>query len=690
MTGMGPAHEAGDPLGERAVAAASRGSGTALDIAALSEAMGRGRPVVTGVRPSVDGGRYPAKASIGEPVVVTADVFADGHDELACLLFFRSEGEEQWLSTPMRPLGNDVWTAEFAVDRLGPHRFLIRAALDAFATWRRDLRARAEASQAVDVELRVGASLVAEAARRATGPDAATLREHFGALDAAAREAQAGDPGRGLELATSPGLAQAMERWPDLRTAVTSESYAVVVDPSEARFSAWYEMFARSASPDPSRPGTLADVEARLPYVADLGFDTLYLSPIHPIGTTNRKGRDGSTTCDLGDPGSPWAIGNAAGGHVAIHPELGSFDDFDRLVRSAAEMGIDVALDLAFNCSPDHPWVVEHPGWFRHLPDGTIRYAENPPKRYEDVYPIDFSTTAWRDLWASLRDVVLFWIGHGVRVFRVDNPHTKPMRLWEWLIPSVKAEHPDVRFLAEAFTRPRVMEHLAKVGFSQSYTYFTWRNEKWELESYLRELVATDVADYFRPNFWPNTPDILHETLQRGGRGVFVARLVLAATLSSNFGMYGPAFELMERVPRFEGSEEYLHSEKYEVRHWDLDRPGTLAPVVAAVNAARRAHPALQQNRTLRFHHVEDDRLIAYSKIAPGDTVVVVASLDATQRHEAMVHLDLDHLGVDAARPYQVHDLLHGDRYEWRGHSNFVALDPGRPAHLFHLIAPGE
>ncbi len=666
-----------------------RSGGEAADIAAVPEEFGRERPVITGVRPAVDGGRYAAKASLGELVVVTADVFADGHDELACVLFFRPEAQEGWSSTPMRPLGNDVWTAEFDPERLGPHRFHIRAALDGFTTWRRDLRARAEAGQVLDVELLVGAAMVAKAAGRAVGPDEAVLHAYADGL-AAAAEAGAREAGRGLELAASPGLAEAMARWPDPWTSVTSESFAVVVDPERARCSAWYELFPRSASPDPSRPGTLADVEARLAYVAELGFDTLYLSPIHPIGTTNRKGRDGRSTCEPGDPGSPWAIGGAAGGHLAIEPGLGSFDDFDRLVHTAGEMGIEVALDLAFTCSPDHPWVAEHPEWFRHLPDGTIRYAENPPKRYEDVYPFDFSAAQWRDLWASLREVVLFWMGHGVRVFRVDNPHTKPLRFWEWLIGSVKAEHPDVRFLAEAFTRPRVMEHLAKIGFSQSYTYFTWRNEKWELESYLRELIDTGVADYFRPNFWPNTPDILHETLQKGGRGVFVARLVLAATLSSNFGIYGPAFEQMERMPRFEGSEEYLHSEKYEVRHWDVGQPGTLAPVVAKVNAARRAHPALQQNRTLRLHHVEHDQLIAYSKTARDDIVVVVASLDARRRHEAMLHLDLDHLGVDPERPYEMRDLLHGERYEWRGHSNFVALDPGRPAHVFHLIAPGH
>ncbi|HXY27284.1 MAG TPA: alpha-1,4-glucan--maltose-1-phosphate maltosyltransferase, partial [Acidimicrobiales bacterium] len=532
-----------------------------VDLAAVPEATGRARPVVTGIRPSVDGGRYAAKASIGEPVVVTADVFADGHDELACVLFFRPEAEEQWSSTPMRSLGNDVWEAAFEVDRLGPHRFFVRAAVDGFATWCRDLQVRAEAGQVLDVELDVGAAMVDEAATRASGADAAALGQHAEALRTAVPGARAGDPGPGLELAASPELVQVMERWPDLRTSVTSESYVVTVDPRRARFSAWYEMFPRSASPEPSRPGTLADVEARLPYVAELGFDTLYLPPIHPIGTTNRKGHDGSATCEPGDPGSPWAIGGAAGGHTAIHPELGSFEDFDRLVRSAAELGIDVALDLAYNCSPDHPWVAEHPEWFRHLPDGTIRHAENPPKRYEDVFPLDFSTTAWRELWATLRDVVLFWIGHGVRVFRVDNPHTKPMRFWEWLIPSVKAEHPDVCFLSEAFTRPRVMEHLAKVGFSQSYTYFTWRNTKAELTEYVSDLVDAALPDFFRPNFFTNTPDILTEYLQHGGRPAFEARLVLAATLSPSYGIYS-GYERLENVPLRPGSEEYLDSEK--------------------------------------------------------------------------------------------------------------------------------
>ncbi len=677
------------PRGDEVVAVGPEGALREGAQPADIDLAGRSRPVIGHVRPSVDGGRYPAKGSLGEPVVVTADVFTDGQDELACTLLFRHRDEEEWKAAPMVCVGNDVWTAEFVAQRLGMHLFCLRATVDWFGTWQHDLSAKAGAGQPVDVELLVGSDIVAAAAGRAQGADAAALGGWSRGLRQAAAAAAQGDASAGLELASHAPLVEAMGRWPDALPEATSDTFRVQIDRERARCSAWYEMFPRSASPDWTRPGTLADTTARLPYVAAMGFDTLYLPPIHPIGVTNRKGRDGSDASEPGDPGSPWAIGSAAGGHTAIDPELGSFADFDRLLRAAAELGIDVALDLAFQCSPDHPWVSEHPEWFRRLPDGSIRYAENPPKRYQDVYPIDFGIEAWRELWTELREVVRFWIARGVRVFRVDNPHTKPMRFWEWLIASVKSEHPDVIFLSEAFTRPRVMEHLAKIGFSQSYTYFTWRNTKWELESYLTELTTTDVADYFRPNLWPNTPDILHETLQSGGRGTFVARLVLAATLASNFGIYGPAFELQEHLPRSEGSEEYLHSEKYEVRHWDLARPDSLAPVVATINAARRAHPALRGNRTLRFHHVENDRLIAYTKTAPGpDIVLVVVNLQAMARHEGWVHLDLDAWGLDAERPYRLHDLLHGVTYEWRGPHNYVVLDPDTPAHLFHVQPP--
>jgi len=471
------------------------------------------------------------------------------------------------------------------------------------------------------------------------------------------------------------------------------------VERARARFSSWYEIFPRSASPDPARPGTLADVEALLPYVSRLGFDVLYLPPIHPIGITARKGPNGAGEAGPGDPGSPWAIGTAAGGHTAVHPELGTLADFDRLVTAAAAEGIEVALDLTFQCSPDHPWVTEHPDWFRRLPDGSIRTAENPPKRYEDVWPLDFETADWRRLWEALHGVVEFWIGHGVRIFRVDNPHTKPLRFWEWLLAAVRADHPEVIMLAEAFTRPRIMEHLAKVGFSQSYTYFTWRNTAWELEEYLTELTRTPLADYFRPNLWPNTPDILHEVLQHGGRPAFEARLVLAATLAASYGIYGPAFELLERQPRNPGSEEYLNSDKFEVRHRNLDQPDGLADLVARVNAIRLGHPALQQNRTLRFHGVDNDRLLVYSKTAgcspgvPGwdDVVLIAVNLDPSATQGGTVHLDLAALQLDPVEAFAVHDLLTDARYLWTGADNYIQLDPEVvSAHILHLERPGS
>ncbi len=443
-------------------------------------------------------------------------------------------------------------------------------------------------------------------------------------------------------------------------------------------------------------------MEARLPYLTQLGIDVLYLPPIHPIGTTSRKGGDGAPVAEPGEPGSPWAIGAPEGGHTAVHPLLGSIEDLDHLVAAAATRGIDVALDLAFQCSPDHPWVHGHPEWFRHRPDGSIRYAENPPKRYEDIYPLDFDTEAWRDLWDALLGVVEFWIAHGITVFRVDNPHTKPLSFWEWLIGSVKRSHPEAVFLAEAFTRPKVMYRLAKAGFTQSYTYFTWRQTRWELEAYLTELTRTEVADYFRPNFWPNTPDILTDQLQTGGPSIFAVRLVLAATLAASYGIYGPPFELQEHRPRHPGSEEYLHSEKYAVRHWDLKGRNSLAPLVGRINRIRRSHPALQFNDSLRFHRSENEQLLVYSKSRPhqetgadgapgreGDTVVVVVNLDPRHRQSGWIDLDLGVLGIVADRPFDVHDLLTDNRYQWEGPRNFVILDPQVfPAHIFHVHRP--
>jgi starch synthase (maltosyl-transferring) len=644
------------------------------------------RVAIERVRPEVDGGRFPAKTSVGETVVVEADVFADGHDLVAAELLVRAPGRTEWAAVAMEPLVNDRFRAFFDVEAQGVYEYTVRGWTDRFGTWRRDLGRRAEAGQDVEAELLAGAELVERAARTASGEDRRGLREAAAFLRQGAEA--------GLKAALDPALAGAMDTHPDRRGGTTyPRRLRLVADRERARHGSWYELFPRSASPSPARHGTLKDVVERLPYVADMGFDVLYLPPVHPIGTAFRKGPNNVVGAGDDDPGSPWAIGSAEGGHTAIHPDLGTVRDFDRMVAAAADRGIEVALDLAFQCSPDHPWVTEHPAWFRHHLDGTIRYAENPPKRYQDVYPLDFETEDWRALWEALREVVEFWVGHGVRLFRVDNPHTKPFSFWEWLIAAVKERHPDVLFLSEAFTRPSVMYRLAKVGFTQSYTYFAWRTSKWDLTRYFTELTSPPVADFFRGNLWPNTPDILTEQLQVGGRPAFVQRLVLAATLGANYGIYGPAFELMEHEPIRSGSEEYLHSEKYEIRHWDLDRPDSLRELIAVMNRIRRENPALQQDRTLRFHAIENDALIAYGKTdeATGNAIVVVVCLDPVYAQHGWLELPLEDLGIDPEGPYEMHDLLTGARYLWEGARNYVGLDPRVvPAHIFRVGRRGR
>jgi starch synthase (maltosyl-transferring) len=689
-------------------ATASRAPGT---VAAAPRAASR--VVVEAVTPAVDGGRFPVKRVVGEQVVVEADVFADGHDQVACEICYRHETEEQWRSVAMVALGNDRWRGTFTVTELGRYRYCVKGWVDRFASWQADFQKKHAAGTVDPADLQVGARLVREAVLRAQDEDRATLLEAADSLEEAIRRRptaevpgsapgshageERGADGRQPSLADGEALGPAMARNPDRGDAVTSvPELEAVVEPVIARSSAWYELFPRSASPVPDRPGTLSDVEARLGYVAGLGFDVLYLPPIHPIGHTARKGPNNNPVAAPDDPGSPWAIGSAEGGHTAIQPELGTLADFDRLVARAHEHGLELALDLAFQCSPDHPWVSEHPEWFRHRPDGTIQCAENPPKRYDDIYPLDFDTPDWWGLWQALREVVLFWVGHGVRLLRVDNPHTKPFSFWEWLIREVKARHPEVVFLSEAFTRPKVMYRLAKLGFSQSYTYFTWRTTKWELTSYLTELTQTDVAEFFRPNLWPNTPDILTEQLQTGGRPTFISRLVLAATLGASYGIFGPSFELVEHEPLVAGREDYRGSEKYQVRHWDLDREDSLAELVARLNEIRRDNPALRLNRTLRFHHVDNDQLIVYTKTlgtrpAAGEAavttednvVLVVVNLDPVYEQSGWVDLDLEALGLDAAQPYQLHDLLTDTRYTWQGPHNFVLLAPSvLPAHV--------
>ncbi len=647
-----------------------------MDSATPAAGDGRRRVIIENVQPSVDCGRFAVKRSVGEKVLVTCDAFADGHDSVRAVVLSRKLGADAWQVSPMTALGNDRWRGEFVVEEMGRYEFRVRAWVDAYETWQHDLQKRIAANQDITVDLQIGAALLGAAAERAGGADGGRLH-HW-------QQVFNGGGGPSAFFAASAELDDLMRRYPDLRFASESNPPSiVVVDCERARFSTWYELFPRSTSGDVNRHGTFRDCINWLPRLADMGFDVLYLPPIHPIGSTFRKGKNNSTECQSDDVGSPWAIGSPEGGHKAIHPELGTLDDLHALIAAAKERGIDVALDIAFQCSPDHPYVKEHPEWFRARPDGTIQYAENPPKKYQDIYPFDFESTDWQGMWRELTDVFLYWCDQGIRIFRVDNPHTKAFGFWEACIAEVKEKHPETIFLSEAFTRPRVMYRLAKLGFTQSYTYFTWRNSKAELTEYLDELTKTEVREFFRPNLWPNTPDILPEHLQVGGRAAFVTRLVLAGTLSSNYGIYGPAFETLQHLPREAGSEEYLNSEKYQTRAWDFSGPENLGGVIATLNRARRANPALQSTNNLRFHATDNDRLICYSKRSEdgSNLMLMVVNLNYYNVEQGFVYLPLEDLGLSPEKPYQLHDLLGGETFTWHGARNFVRLDP------YHLSA---
>lgn len=645
---------------------------------------GRRRVVIEKVRPQVDCGRFPIKRTVGEKVSVEANIFADGHDSIACALLYRREGFSRWEEVPMKPLPNDVWRGTFQVTHVGRYVYTLRAWIDRFQTWQKALTKKIAAGQDVSLDLLTGAELVEDAARRVEERDGTQLREWAGRL-------RSQEHGEGLRVraALSEDLARTMAGYPDLSVATTYDrELVVIVDREKARFSAWYEMFPRSTALVPGQHGMFADCETRLPYVAEMGFDVLYLPPVHPIGRTNRKGKNNRPEAREEDPGSPWAIGTEEGGHKDIHPQLGDLDDFRRLLSAAADYGIELAMDIAFQCSPDHPYVKELPDWFCHRPDGSVQFAENPPKRYEDIYPLDFETEDWEALWEELKNVLYFWIEQGIRIFRVDNPHTKPFRFWEWVISELKRDHPDVLFLSEAFTRPKVMYHLAKLGFTQSYTYFAWRNLKWELEQYFEELTRPEVRDFFRPNLWPNTPDILTEYLQMGGPPAFKVRAVLAATLGANYGVYGPAFEMCENRPRHPGSEEYLDSEKYEIRNWEITKPGNLKEFMAHLNRIRRQNPALQSDANLQFHFVDHPELICYSKHTEdlSNIILVVVNLDVHHTLSGQVHLPPETFGLDPRHPYQVHDLLSDARYLWHGAMHLVEINPGIvPAQVFRL-----
>ena len=642
---------------------------------------GRRRVVIEGVRPEIDGGRFPIKRVVGQSVVVEADLFADGHDEIAGVIRYRHEREQDWADVPLVFVENDRWRASFTVLEQGLYHYTVTAWIDHFRSWQRDMRKRVAADQNVTVDLLIGRDLIKAAALHADGSDAERLDTIAAAMG------QGEERGWILKTVLEQELADLMARhanrpWP---TSYDKE-LAVIVDRARAGFGAWYEAFPRSCASEPGRHGTFQDCESRLPYIAGMGFDVLYLPPIHPIGRTFRKGKNNDPVGSFDSVGSPWAIGAAEGGHQAIHPDLGTPDDFRRLIGKAQEQDLEIALDLAFQCSPDHPYVKHHPEWFVQRPDGTIQYAENPPKKYQDIYPLNFENDQWTYLWRELKEVVVHWIEQGVRIFRVDNPHTKPFAFWQWLITDVKRDHPDVLFLSEAFTRPKIMYRLAKVGFTQSYTYFAWRQTKWELTQYFTELTKTDVREYFRPNLWPNTPDILTEQLQQGGRPTFISRFILAATLGANYGIYGPAFELMESRPQKAGSEEYLDSEKYEIRTWNRERADSLKELICRVNRIRRENAAFHHDENLVFHHVDNEELIAYSKRSvDGENVTLtVVNLSPHYIHSGWVHLYLEALGISADNPYQMVDLLTDAYYTWRGPRNYVRLDPhSMPAHIF-------
>jgi starch synthase (maltosyl-transferring) len=693
----------------------------------MKPAEGRKRVIIEAIQPQVDCGRYPARRILGDKVDISAAIFSDGHDHVAARLLYKPLGEADWRTAPMLALPNDLWSSSFIVDRLGTWIFTLQAWVDHFDTWCYDLKKRLDAqpdptsddpavrnlpSQDIPVAFTIGATLLDEAAARAAGSsaDAKQLKAFADTLRALAAENRPF-----YDNPVTPELEALAALYPDLRFAsMAPKELRLWVDRERARFSSWYELFPRSTSPDPNRHGTFADVEHLLPDIAAMGFDILYMPPIHPIGHAFRKGPNNTMSTNPDDEGSPWAIGSEEGGHKAINPKLGTFADFDHLVEAAQANGMEIALDIAFQCSPDHPWVKQHPDWFLHRPDGTIQYAENPPKKYQDIYPLNFETPDWKGLWDELHSVFQFWIARGVRVFRVDNPHTKALAFWEWCINDLHTLSPDVIFLAEAFTRPHIMYSLAKGGYTQSYTYFTWRTGKDELQAYFEEITRPPVSDFFTPNVWPNTPDILHASLQTGGRPAFMQRIILATTLAASYGIYGPAYELGENVPAKPGSEEYLNSEKYQIRHWDRSAPHSIAPLITKLNQIRRTNPALQSDTSLSFHHVDNPQIICYSKSAPAaptdapadnapldvskaDTLVlpaagqpsvilVAVNLDPLNEQGGWIDLDLKRLGIGHDEFFDVEDLLTGSHYQWHDRSNYVALRPTvMPAHIFRV-----
>ncbi|RST87770.1 alpha-1,4-glucan--maltose-1-phosphate maltosyltransferase [Aquibium carbonis] len=643
------------------------------------------RLAIEGIDPEIDGGRFPAKAAQGYSFPVEADVFGEGHDVVDAALLWRRKGSNQWTEVALEFEVNDRWRGEIVFPEIGDHEYTVIAWRDLFAGWRRDVDKKIKARQAVALELEEGIALVREAARDPREPgEGAALADLLAELDRQPDEAAR------LALLLGEDAAALMKALAPRNSLTWYERVLdVIVDRERAVFGAWYEMMPRSQSFEPGRHGTFDDVIKRLPYVKDLGFDVLYFTPIHPIGKINRKGPNNTLTPTGDDPGSPYAIGSDEGGHDAIHPELGTIEDFDRLVEAAAAHDMEIALDFAIQCAPDHPWIKEHPEWFDWRPDGTIKFAENPPKKYEDIVNVHFYRDSIPDLWHALRDVLFYWIGHGVKIFRVDNPHTKPFPFWEWVIGEVRSQHPDVIFLSEAFTRPKVMKRLAKAGFTQSYTYYTWRNLDWELEQYLTELTQEECRHYMRPNFFANTPDINPRYLQTAGRPGFRTRLLMAATLAGNYGIYN-GYEICEAAA-LPGKEEYLDSEKYQLREWDFDRPGHIKDDIRLVNRLRREHPALRDFTSLRFHKVSNENVLSYSKGTPqsGSYLLFHVNLDPHQAQTFHFEVPLWAFGLPDDGAVKVQDLVNGNSFAWVGKNHTLTLDPqARPYAVWRLLGP--
>jgi starch synthase (maltosyl-transferring) len=641
--------------------------------------------IVTSVAPSVDGGRWPIKRARGEGVTVRAGVIVDSHEALAVELLHRHADADTARVVRMEATGNDEYVGRFETTELGRYRYRVRAWIHRFGTWQDQFERRVNGGESGDElksELRAGMELLGRAAENAPEEARRRLEDYRAAFADGSYEAALSDEVEELARRHFPHDMEA-----------TSATHEVVCDPEIARSGAWYEFFPRSAG-DTGAHATLDDAAERLPRIRDLGFDVVYLPPIHPIGETNRKGKDNAPVAEEGDPGSPWAIGGprgdgTLGGHKSVHPALGGLNAFDRFVDRANELGLEVALDVAFQTSPDHPYVDEHPEWFYHRPDGTLRYAENPPKKYQDVHPINFESDDWPALWRELKSVFEFWIDRGVTTFRVDNPHTKPLAFWQWCLRELREDTPELIVLAEAFTRPKMMYALAKLGFNNSYTYFTWRNGKEELTEYARELFHTDAAEFFRPNFWPNTPDILHDYLVHGGRPAHKIRFVLAATLSSAYGVYGPPFEHVV-TDQHPDREEYAQNEKYEVKTWNWHDPDSLQPFIARVNRIRKANPALQQMRNIRFLETKNPNLLAYSKHAGGNAVVAVVNLDPHDAHAGQLVTPHDLPWLPRNESFLANDLLAGSRHTWHGTHHYLELSPDAPAHLFRIEAEGS